>query len=71
LAVLLVGPVWSDRSLCKHLVWSGLYPQTRPDQTIPITASIRVFANGFRILDQLNCHDAIKALVYAADAFEH
>ncbi|EXL66176.1 hypothetical protein FOPG_17627, partial [Fusarium oxysporum f. sp. conglutinans race 2 54008] len=27
-----------DRLLCKQLVWSGLDPQTRPDQTIPITA---------------------------------
>jgi hypothetical protein len=31
-------PPLPDRLLCKQLVWSGLGVQTRPDQTIPITA---------------------------------
>ncbi|KAJ0145743.1 hypothetical protein HZ326_11505, partial [Fusarium oxysporum f. sp. albedinis] len=39
LLVLLVLPVIPYRLLCKHLVWFGLTPHTRPYQTIPITAS--------------------------------
>jgi hypothetical protein len=35
--VLLVLPVIPYRLLCKHLVWFGLTPHTRPYQTIPIT----------------------------------
>jgi hypothetical protein len=38
LMVLLVLPVIPYRLLCKHLVWFGLTPHTRPYQTIPITA---------------------------------
>ncbi|KAJ0131336.1 Uncharacterized protein HZ326_25576 [Fusarium oxysporum f. sp. albedinis] len=37
LMVLLVLPVIPYRLLCKHLVWFGLTPHTRPYQTIPIT----------------------------------
>ncbi|KAF2626656.1 FAD/NAD(P)-binding domain-containing protein [Macroventuria anomochaeta] len=33
-------------------------------------ASIGIFPSGFRILDQLGCYGAIKALVEGADAFE-
>lgn len=33
-------------------------------------ASIGIFPNGFRILDQLGCHDAIKSLVKGAYAFQ-
>lgn len=33
-------------------------------------ASIGIFPNGFRILDQLGCHDAITALLGGRDAFD-
>ncbi|KAF2992994.1 hypothetical protein E8E13_000981 [Curvularia kusanoi] len=33
-------------------------------------ASIGIFPNGFRILDQLGCYDAIKDLIQGADAFQ-
>lgn len=33
-------------------------------------ASIGIFPNGFRILDQLGCFDAISKLVEGADGFE-
>lgn len=33
-------------------------------------ASIGIFPNGFRILDQLGCYDSIKGLVEGADAFQ-
>ncbi|KAJ4351109.1 uncharacterized protein N0V89_006448 [Didymosphaeria variabile] len=43
------------------------YKAIAPD----VGASIGIFPNGFRILDQLGCHDTIKALVDGADSFEH
>ncbi|KAJ8106624.1 hypothetical protein OPT61_g9413 [Boeremia exigua] len=42
------------------------YSKIAPD----LGASIGIFPNGFRILDQLGCYDAIKALVEGADAFQ-
>ncbi|KAF3045925.1 hypothetical protein E8E12_007443 [Didymella heteroderae] len=42
------------------------YSQIAPD----VGASIGIFPNGFRILDQLGCYDAIKSLVEGADAFQ-
>ncbi|KAJ4350594.1 hypothetical protein N0V95_004598 [Ascochyta clinopodiicola] len=42
------------------------YGKIAPD----MGASIGIFPNGFRILDQLGCYNAIKALVEGADAFQ-
>ncbi|KAF3053971.1 hypothetical protein E8E11_000876 [Didymella keratinophila] len=42
------------------------YGKIAPD----VGASIGMFPNGFRILDQLGCYDAIKGLVEGADAFQ-
>lgn len=42
------------------------YGKIAPD----VGASIGIFPNGFRILDQLGCYDAIKGLVEGADAFQ-
>lgn len=42
------------------------YDNIAPD----VGASIGIFPNGFRILDQLGCYDAIKDLVRGADSFE-
>jgi 2-polyprenyl-6-methoxyphenol hydroxylase-like FAD-dependent oxidoreductase len=42
------------------------YGKIAPD----MGASIGIFPNGFRILDQLGCYDAIKGLVEGADAFQ-
>lgn len=42
------------------------YGQIAPD----MGASIGIFPNGFRILDQLGCYDSIKGLVEGADAFQ-
>ncbi|KAJ4311440.1 hypothetical protein N0V94_007953 [Neodidymelliopsis sp. IMI 364377] len=42
------------------------YGKIAPD----LGASIGIFPNGFRILDQIGCYDAIKDLVEGADAFE-
>lgn len=43
------------------------YGKIAPD----VGASIGIFPNGFRILDQLGCYDDIKALVEGADAFQN
>ncbi|KAI8931125.1 hypothetical protein NX059_011479 [Plenodomus lindquistii] len=43
------------------------YNKIAPD----LGASIGIFPNGFRILDQLGCHDTIMALVHGADAFKN
>lgn len=42
------------------------YNSIAPD----LGASIGIFPNGFRILDQLGCFDAISKLVEGADGFE-
>ncbi|XPS80795.1 hypothetical protein M3J07_012766 [Ascochyta lentis] len=42
------------------------YGKIAPD----VGASIGIFPNGFRILDQLGCYNDIKALVKGADAFQ-
>lgn len=42
------------------------YEKIAPD----LGASIGIFPNGFRILDQLGCYDDIKGLVEGADAFQ-
>ncbi|KAJ4354876.1 hypothetical protein N0V95_003410 [Ascochyta clinopodiicola] len=42
------------------------YGKIAPD----VGASIGIFPNGFRILDQLGCYDAIRSLVEGADAFQ-
>lgn len=42
------------------------YGKIAPD----LGASIGIFPNGFRILDQLGCHGAITELVEGADGFE-
>lgn len=42
------------------------YGEIAPD----LGASIAIFPNGFRILDQLGCYDDIKALVGDSDAFK-
>lgn len=42
------------------------YGKIAPD----LGASIGIFPNGFRILDQLGCHSAITELVEGADGFE-
>lgn len=42
------------------------YGKIAPD----MGASIGIFPNGFRILDQLGCYGAIKGLVEGADAFQ-
>jgi 2-polyprenyl-6-methoxyphenol hydroxylase-like FAD-dependent oxidoreductase len=42
------------------------YDEIAPD----LGASIAIFPNGFRILDQLGCYDDIKSLVGDSDAFK-
>ncbi|KAH7344365.1 hypothetical protein BKA66DRAFT_375049, partial [Pyrenochaeta sp. MPI-SDFR-AT-0127] len=71
--VLIAGGSISGLTLANILERIGIdylvlekYDTIAPD----LGASIGIFANGFRILDQLGCYDAINALIEGADSFE-
>ncbi|KAJ0135236.1 Uncharacterized protein HZ326_21741 [Fusarium oxysporum f. sp. albedinis] len=69
LLVLLVLPVIPYRLLCKHLVWFGLTPHTRPYQTIPITAPwttrIRHSTSPWREdTDKTALDDSLESMIY-------
>lgn len=71
--VLIAGGSVAGLSLANTLEQLGIdylvlekYKKIAPD----LGASIGIFPNGFRILDQLGCYDSIKDLVKGADAFK-
>lgn len=71
--VLIVGGSIAGLALANSLERTGIdyvlleqWHEIAPD----VGASIGIFPNGFRILDQLGCHDAIAALNGGRDAFD-
>jgi 2-polyprenyl-6-methoxyphenol hydroxylase-like FAD-dependent oxidoreductase len=71
--VLIVGGSVAGLALANILEKIGVdfvvlekYGKIAPD----LGASIGIFPNGFRIIDQLGCHDAVRRLVDGADSFE-